>query len=39
LRLPVGWEGGNFFGDEQATVGGETLQDDIFEGELVIFSA
>lgn len=37
--LPVGWEGGNFFGNEEATVGGETLQDDILEGKLVIFSA
>ena len=37
--LPVGWEGGNFFGNEEATIGGETLQDDIFEGKLVIFSA
>jgi hypothetical protein len=37
--LPVGWEGGNFFGNEEATVGGETLQNDIFEGKLVIFSA
>lgn len=37
--LPVGWEGGNFFGNEEATVSGETLQDDIFEGKLVIFSA
>ena len=37
--LPVGWEGGNFFRNEEATVGGETLQDDILEGKLVIFSA
>lgn len=37
--LPVGWEGGDFFGNEEATVGGETLQNDIFEGKLVIFSA
>jgi len=37
--LPVGWERGNFFRDEEATVGGEAFQDDIFEGELVNFSA
>lgn len=37
--LPVGGKGRNFFGDEETTIGGETLQDDIFEGKLVIFSA
>ena len=36
--LPVGWERGDFFGDEEATVGSEALQDDIFEGKLVISS-
>jgi hypothetical protein len=37
--LPVGWEGRDLLGDEQSTVGGKTLQNDIFKGELVIFSA
>jgi hypothetical protein len=37
--LPVGWEGRDFLGNEQSTVGGKAFQDDVFEGELVIFSA
>lgn len=37
--LPVGRQGRNLFGDEQAAVVGETLQDDILKGELASFSA
>jgi hypothetical protein len=37
--LPVGWQGGDVLGDEQAAVFGETFQDDILEGKLSGFSA
>jgi hypothetical protein len=37
--LPVGRQGRDVLGDEQAAVFGETLQDDILEGKLIGFSA
>jgi hypothetical protein len=37
--LPVGWQGRDVLGNEQAAVFGEALQDDILEGKLSGFSA
>ena len=36
FRLPAGGEGRDLLGDEETTIGGEALQDDLLEGKLLL---
>lgn len=36
FRLPTGGEGRDFLGDEETTIGSETLENDLLEGKLLL---